>query len=487
MTNNKHHLHPDRYFTPDPTQRRIARELYEPVADLPLVCPHGHVDPRLFADDDATFGTPTDLLIIPDHYVFRLLYSQGFSLESLGIPRTDACPEHSRGGSPVEQDHRKIWQTFAENFHLFRGTPSGAWLAQELVEVFGVEEKLNGETGQVIYEQIAEQLAAPEFRPRALFERFNIEVLCTTDAATDTLQHHQAIRDSGWGGDARPTFRPDAVVNLQTAGWRENIDALSDVSGVTVHSYATFVRALEQRRTFFKSMGATATDHGAQSAYTAELAAGEADAVFQRALRGEATPDDAHRFTAHVIVESARMSIEDGLVMQFHVGSVRNHNRFVSDLFGPDKGNDIPERAEFTHNLRPLLNKCGNDPRLNLVLFTLDESSYSRELAPLAGHYPALKLGPPWWFHDSPNGMRRYFEAVIETAGLHNTAGFNDDTRAFPSIPARHDVWRRVSADWVAGLVVRGIIDVDDAREMVWEMAFGLAKRVYKFGERGEE
>jgi len=471
MPNDGYHLYPDRYF--DPAQRRIARELHESVADLPLICPHGHVNPRLFADEDATFGTPADLLIIPDHYVFRMLYSQGFSLESLGVSGT--------GGGPVEQDHRKIWQTFAENFFLFRGTPSGAWLAQELVEVFAVEEKLNGETGQAIYDQIATKLAAPAFRPRALFERFNIEVLCTTDAATDRLQHHQAIRDSGWGGDVRPTFRPDAVVNLQTDGWRENIDRLGDVSGITVNSYATFIQALEQRRDFFKSMGATATDHGAQSAYTAELAPREADAIFQRALRGEATSDDARRFTAHVIVESARMSIEDGLVMQFHVGSVRSHNQAVFDRFGRDMGADIPERAEFTHNLRPLLNKYGNDPRLTLILFTLDESVYSRELAPLAGHYPALKLGPPWWFHDSINGITRYFDRVMETAGLYNTAGFNDDTRAFPSIPARHDVWRRVSANWIAGLVVRGIADVDDAREMIQDMAYGLAKRAYKF------
>jgi len=473
MTYPKRRLSADRYFDPDPAQRHVARELYESVADLPLVSPHGHVDPRLFVDEGATFGTPADLLIIPDHYVFRMLYSQGISLESLGVPRMD--------GGPVEQDHREIWQIFAENFYLFRGTPSGAWLAEELIEVFGIEEKLNGETAQTIYDQIAEKLASPEFRPRALFARFNIEVLCTTDAATDTLQYHQAIQDSGWEGNVRPTFRPDAVVNLLTSGWRENIDILSDVSSVAVHSYSTFIQALEERRAYFKRMGATATDHAAQSAYTAELSLAEADAIFQRALRGQATSDDAHRFTAHMIMESARMSTEDGLVMQFHAGSVRNHNQPVFDRFGPDKGCDIPERSEFTHNLRPLLNKYGNDPRLTFIVFTLDESTYSRELAPLAGHYPAMKLGPPWWFHDSLNGIQRYFEAVMETAGLHNTVGFNDDTRAFPSIPARHDVWRRVSANWIAGLVVRGVVDIDDAREMILDMAYRLVKRAYKF------
>ena len=476
MTSGRWRLPADRYFDPDPTQQRFARELYESVADLPIISPHGHVDPRLFADENATFGTPTELLIIPDHYVLRMLYSRGIPLEALGISRTD--------GGPVEQDHRKIWQIFAENFYLFRGTPSGIWLTHELHKVFGIEEKLTRETAQAAYDQIADKLASPEFRPRALFERFNIEVLCTTDAATDPLPYHQAIRDSGWGGDIRPTFRPDAVVNLLTPGWRDNINALSEVSGVTIHSYPTFTQALEQRRAFFKSMGTTATDHAAVSAYTAELGPEEADAIFQRALRGEATPDDARRFTAHLIMESARMSIEDGLVMQFHVGSVRNYDRLTFDRFGPDMGCDIPQRTEFTPNLRPLLNKYGNDPRLTFIVFTLDESTYTRELAPLAGHYPALKLGPPWWFHDSVNGIARYFDRVMETAGLHNTVGFNDDTRAFPSIPARHDVWRRASANWVAGLVVRGIVDVDDAREMIQDTAYRLVKRAYKFNEQ---
>ena len=476
MTYPKWHLPEDRYFDPDPAQRHIARELYDSVADLPIISPHGHVAPCLFADEEATFGTPAELLIIPDHYVFRMLYSQSIPLESLGVPRTD--------GGPVEQDHRTIWQIFADNFFLLRGTPTGAWLAHELHVVFGIEEELTDETAQVVYDQIEARLAMPEFRPRALFERFNIEVLCTTDAATDPLLHHQAIRDSGWGGDIRPTFRPDAVGNLLTPGWRANIDALSEVSGVAVHSYPTFIQALEQRRAFFKSMGATATDHAAVSAYTAELSSSEADVIFQRALRGQATPDDALRFTAHMIMESAHMSIEDGLVMQFHVGSVRNHNRLIFNRFGPDKGADIPERSEFTHNLRPLLNKYGNDPRLTFIVFTLDESTYARELAPLAGHYPAMRLGPPWWFHDSVNGMARYFDQVMETAGLHNTVGFNDDTRAFPSIPARHDLWRRVSANWLAGLVVRGIVDMDDAREMIKDMAYRLAKRAYKFNDQ---
>jgi glucuronate isomerase len=475
MTPPKWHLPEDRFLSVDPAQRRIARELYETVADLPIVSPHGHVDPWLFADEDASFGTPTELLIIPDHYVFRMLYSQGIPLESLGVPRVD--------GGPVEDDHRKIWQIFADRFYLFRGTPTGAWLAHELHVVFGVEDKLTGATAQAIYDQIEAQLATPAFRPRALFDRFNIEVLCTTDAITDSLIHHQAIRDSGWAGDIRPTFRPDAVVNLDTPRWRENVDALGETTGVTIHSYPTFIQALEEQRSFFKKMRAVATDHAAVSAHTAELSGTEAEAIFQCALKGQATPDDAHRFTAHMIMENARMSIEDGLVMQFHVGAIRNHNRAILDTFGPDVGGDIPERAEFTHNLRALLNKYGTDPRLTFIVFTLDESTYARELAPLAGHYPAMKLGPPWWFHDSINGMLRYRDQVMETAGLYNTVGFNDDTRAFPSIPARHDLSRRVDANWLAGLVVQGIVDMDDAHEMIHDTAYRLAKQTYKLGD----
>lgn len=461
----------DRYFGPGDRQKALARELYEPVAGLPLICPHGHVDPRLLADPDYDFGSPVDLLIIPDHYIFRMLYSQGVALEDLGIPRQD--------GAPVERDHRKIWQTFAEHFYLFRATPTGIWLNQELYEVFGVREKLDGATAQAIYDQIAARIAAPEFRPRRLFEQFNIEVLCTTDAATDPLDHHRAIRESGWAGCVRPTFRPDAVVNLDAEGWRANIDRLSAISGIEVTGYAAFIRALEDRRAFFKAMGARATDHAALTAQTGPLSEREADAIFGRALRGEATAEDAARFTGHMLIEMARMSVEDGLVMQLHVGSWRNHNRALFERFGRDMGADIPIRGEFTRALLPLLDAYGNDPRLTLILFTLDETTYARELAPLAGHYPAIKIGPPWWFHDSLNGMARYFDQVVETAGIYNTAGFNDDTRAYPSIPARHDVWRRASANWVAGLVLRGIVDREDAAAMMGDLAYGLAKRAY--------
>jgi glucuronate isomerase len=471
MTN---HLPENRYFSPDPAQQRIALALYKTVADLPLVCPHGHVDPRLFADPDYRFGSPAELLLIPDHYIFRMLYSQGIRLEALAIPRRD--------GGPVESDHRKAWQLFADHFYLFRGTPTGIWLTDELVNVFGVTQKLNSENAQTIYDQIDEKLQSPEFRPRQLYGRFNIEVLCTTDAATDTLTHHQTIRESGWHGRILPTFRPDAVVNLDTENWRDNINALSQVSGIDVVDYRTFLDALAQRRAFFKEMGAKATDHAALTAFTTQLSNRETNDIFQRALRGEATADDATQFTGHMLVQMARMSVDDGLVMQLHVGSYRNHNDLIFNQFGRDMGADIPITTEFTRGIRPLLNQFGSDPRFSLILFNLDETTYARELAPLAGHYPAVKLGPPWWFHDSLNGMHRYFDQVMETAGIYNTAGFNDDTRAYPSIPARHDLWRRAAADWVAGLVVRHIVDETDGAEMVRALASDLAKRAYNLG-----
>lgn len=462
-------MNPDRFLSPDPITRNIARDLYQTVAKLPIVSPHGHVDPRLFADPNATFGSPADLFIIPDHYVTRMLYSQGIPLEKL-----------------LTGDHREIWRLFCENFHLFRGTPSGIWLTHELSEVFGVDEKPSASNADRLFDSLSDKLSSPEFSPRKLFERFNIEVLCTTDAATDTLEHHQAIKASGWKGNVRPTFRPDGVVNLDAPNWKGNIDKLSEVSGIEVKDYKSFVQALEQRRAFFKSMGATATDHAALTPATAELSDVEAEEIFQRALNGSPKPNDATQFTAHMLMEMACMSIDDGLVMQLHPGSLRNHNEVIFQKFGLDKGADIPLQTEYTRNLLPLLNKYGSpstgsgQARLTLILFTLDETTYSRELATLAGHYPALKLGPPWWFHDSLNGMARYFDQVMETAGIYNTAGFNDDTRAFCSIPARHDVWRRASANWLAGLVVRHIVDENDANEMIQELAVRLARRAYK-------
>ncbi len=464
-------MHPDRFFSPVPAVREIARALYARVADRPLVCPHGHVDPRMLAED-APFPDPAALIVIPDHYVVRMLYSQGVPMENLGVPRRD--------GGAVETDPRRIWQRFADHFHLFRGTPSGVWITQELEQVFGVTERLDGASAMRAYDRIAEQLAQPAFRPRALFERFRIEVLCTTDAAGDTLEWHERLRASGWSGDVRPTFRPDLAIALTHPGWRGEIDRISARSRIAIRSYRTYIEALEQRRTFFKSLGASATDHAVLTPWTERLPDSEAAALMDRALAGRATEDDERRFTAHMLMEMARMSTEDGLVMQLHPGSARNHNTLVFERFGPDRGADIPVATEFTRNLQALLNAYGNDPRFRMVLFTLDETTYSRELAPMAGHYPALRLGPPWWFHDSIEGMLRFRQQVTETAGFANTAGFNDDTRAFPSIPARHDVARRVDAQFLADLVARHVLALDEAEALVEDLAGPLARRTYR-------
>ncbi len=465
-------LHEDRFFDPDANIRRAARAIYDDTRDLPLICPHGHVEPSLLAEN-AAFPEPTALLIVPDHYIFRMLYSRGVSMESLGVP--------TRDGTPVESDPRKIWQRFADHYYLFRGTPSGAWLDHELHELFEIRIKLDSDSAQAIYDRIAEHLASPAFRPRALYDRFNIEVLATTDKASDRLEHHRAIRDSDWRGRVVPTFRPDAVFRIALPTWRGELDALAAAHGHSIDSFAGFVAALEERRRYFKSLGGTATDHAVVEPYTARLAPADAEAIFRRAVAGDATARDQRSFEAHMLIEMARMSVEDGLVMQLHPGAYRDHNRAVYERFGPDKGADIPVATEYTRNLSALLNAYGNEERFRMVLFTLDESTYARELAPLAGHYPALRLGPPWWFHDSMQGMRRFRERVTETAGIYNTAGFNDDTRAFCSIPARHDLARRMDANFLGGLVARHVIDLDDARAMGRALAYELARETYRF------
>lgn len=464
-------MHADRFFDPDPAVRALARSLHDETARLPIVSPHGHVDPQLLADN-APFPEPASLFIIPDHYILRMLYSQGVQLERLGIA--------ARDGVATERDARRIWQLFADRYQLFRATPTAAWLDYQLAVVFGIDTPLTAESGSRVYDAVVEKIASPEFRPRALFERFNIEVLATTDAATATLEHHVAIRQSGWTGRVIPTFRPDAAFEIAAPAWPDELSRLEAVTGTSIRDYEAFVAALRLRRQAFRAMGATATDHGVETPFTARLDAATCDAILQRGRDGRATVEDQRAFQAHMLMEMARLSVEDGLVMQLHAGSLRNHNEALFARFGADRGADIPVATEYTRNLRALLNAYGSEPTFRLILFTLDESTYSRELAPLAGHYPAVRLGPAWWFHDSIQGMIRYRERVTETAGVYNTTGFNDDTRAFCSIPARHDLSRRVDANWLAGLVARHIVTFEQARELAHAMAYGLAKDAYR-------
>ncbi len=464
-------LHADRLFPADPDPRAIARRLYGHVASLPIVSPHGHTDPRWYAEDEP-FADPAALFVIPDHYVFRMLYSQGVPLEALGVPRAD--------GGATEADPRAVWRLFAAHWYLFRGTPTRLWFEQSLADVFGIEERLSPENADRLYDAIAERLAAPELRPRALYERFGIEAIATTDSALDDLAWHDRIRASGWAGRVVPTYRPDAVVDPDFAGFAGNVEAFLGLAKAGPVGYRAYLDAHRERRAYFKARGATATDHGHPTARTADLDPAQASALFERAMAGAASAEERELFRAQMLTEMARMSLEDGLVMQIHPGSVRNHNPAVLARFGRDKGADIPAPTDYVHALKPLLDRVGNERDLTVVLFTLDESAYARELAPLAGHYPCLRLGPPWWFFDSPEGMMRFRELATETAGFYNTVGFNDDTRAYLSIPARHDVARRVDCAYLARLVAEHRLDEDEAAEVAYDLAYRLAKEAYR-------
>ena len=467
-------LNEDRLLPADPGTRSIARRLYAHVRDLPIISPHGHTDPSWFADN-ANFPNPAALLITPDHYVFRMLYSQGIALEDLGVPKVPGAE-----GRPIETDPRKVWRLFAENYHLFHGTPSRMWHDWVYSVVFGLEETLSAATADHYYDVIAEKLQCDDYRPRALFERFNIEVIATTEDPLDPLVHHQKLIADGWGKKVVTAFRPDNVLDPDYEGFAGNIARLGEITGCDTSSYQGYLDALMDRRAYFRQHGATSTDHGHPTATTADLPRIDVEALFARALAGECTAEEAETFRGHMLVEMARMSLEDGLVMQIHPGSFRNHNHGVFERFGRDKGADIPTRTDYVRALRPLLDRFGNEPRLSVILFTLDESVYARELAPLAGHYPVLKLGPAWWFHDSPEGMRRFREQTTETAGFYNTVGFNDDTRAFLSIPARHDVARRMDCGFLARLVAEHRMLEDDALQIARDLAYNLAKAAYR-------
>jgi glucuronate isomerase len=464
-------LDADRLFPVEDRARGIARALYETVRALPIVSPHGHTDPRWYAED-AAFPDPARLFVTPDHYVFRMLHSQGVPLEDLGVPRAD--------GGPVEEDPRAIWRRFAERYHLFRGTPSRLWLDHAFEEVFGIGERLSADSADRIYDQIADCLARPEFRPRALFERFGIEVIATTESPLDDLRWHRMIRDSGWPGRVVTAYRPDPVVDPEFAGFAENVGRLGELTGEDATTWAGYLAAHRTRRAFFREFGATSTDHGHATARTEDLPEAEARALFDKALRGACTAEEADAFRGHMLTEMARMSLDDGLVLQIHPGSFRNHSGPVLDRFGRDKGYDIPTRTDYVRALKPLLDAVGERADLTVIVFTLDETSYARELAPLAGVYPALRLGPAWWFHDSAEGMRRFREMTTETAGFYNTVGFNDDTRAFCSIPARHDVARRVDCAYLATLVASGRLAEDEAYEVAHDLAYRLAKQAYR-------
>jgi glucuronate isomerase len=466
-------LHPDRLFPADPTTRSIARALYAEVAALPIVSPHGHVDPSWFAED-ANWTDATSLLLAPDHYLYRMLYSQGVDLDALAIP--------SRSGTPAT-DPRAAWRLFAEHYPLFRGTPSRLWLDHVFAEVFGIDVALEPATADRYFDSIAEALATPAFRPRALFDRFRIDFLATTEGAHDDLAAHHRIRQSGWQGRVVTTYRPDGVIDVEHEVFGTAMAKFAELTGEDVYDWRGYLAAHRKRRADFRAAGATATDHGHPTAATANLSPVEAEALFAKVTRGDWTPADAELFRAQMLTEMAAMSVDDGMVMQLHPGSRRNHNAGLFATHGRDKGADIPGRTDYVEALKPLLDRFGTSTALSIILFTLDESVYARELAPLAGHYPCLKLGPAWWFHDSPEGMRRFRENTTETAGFYNTVGFNDDTRAFLSIPARHDVARRIDCGFLARLVAEHRIEDWEAVELAHELTSGLVRRAYRIDQ----
>lgn len=462
---------PDRLFPIEPKVREIARDLYISVCDLPIISPHGHCDPKWFATNER-FPNPAELFVVPDHYVFRMLVSQGVPMDQLGIPHASNQTEH--------MDPQSIWSIFSQNYHLFRGTPSAMWLDHVFEHVFGLQEVLSSENSESAYAVIEAKLATDDFRPRALFDQFNIEALATTDGALDDLSWHAKISDSGWNGRVITTYRPDSVVDPEFPNFVSNIEDFGELTGEDTTIWKGYLNAHRTRREFFKKFGATASDHGHPSARTADLSAKDAERLFAKILRQEHTTEDADLFRGQMLTEMARMSLDDGLVMQVHPGSRRNHNRAIFNQYGRDKGFDIPGRTDFVQDLRPLLNAVGMEQNLTVIVFTLDESTYGRELAPLAGVYPALKLGPPWWFFDSFEGIKRFREMTTETCGFYNTVGFNDDTRAFCSIPARHDVSRRSDCAYLANLVATGRLRLAEAFEVAHDLTYRLAKEAYK-------
>ncbi|MFF0231197.1 glucuronate isomerase [Micromonospora sp. NPDC005254] len=462
-------LHPDRLLPAGEGARAIARELYEAVRALPLFCPHTHIDPWVLAED-RPFQDPYQLFVESDHYVQRILMSQGLSPAQLGL----AGPAGVTAASP-----REAWRVFAANWHLFRGTPTRVWIEQQLVEVFGLDTPLGPDTADRLFDDLSALLATPEFRPRALFRRFGVEFLATTDAPHQPLTAHEKLQNGDWHGPVVPTFRPDAVVDLEKPDWVRSVQQLAEVADTDTSTFDGYLEALRIRRQDFIRLGATATDHGPVHPHAARAADRVVRDLYRRRLRGPVSQDEAELFRSHMLMELAQMSVDDGLVMQLHPGSTRNHDRAMFRDHGPDIGADIPHPVNFVHGLEELLNAYGNVANFTLVVFTLDETTLARELAPMAAHYPALRIGAPWWFFDSPGGMRRHRDLVTETAGFYNGAGFNDDARCFTSIPARHDMARRMDCGFLAELVAQHRLDLDEAHEIARLWTRDQAREVY--------
>lgn len=459
---------PDRLLPADPGTRSIARGLLQHVQDLPIISPHGHVDAAVI-EHNTPFPDPAALLVSPDHYVTRLIHASGVPLDRL------------RGSAAAAPDSRTVWHEFCKAWPLFEGTASGYWLRTQFESVFGLRQEISAESADASFDAISARLLEPGFRPRQLFKDFNIEVLATTDDPLDSLASHKAIaEDPTFHGRVLPTFRPDAYLNFAHPTWSANVDRLIAVAGDGATGYDGYITALENRRRYFVDHGAVSADHGVRTPATLKLDAGDAARLFDRARSGQATAQDRDDFEAHMMYQMARMSVEDGLVMTIHPGAYRNHHEPTFNAFGADTGHDIPFAVNYTEAIRPLLQDFGTAKDFHLVLFTLDETVFSRELAPLAGFYPSVYLGAPWWFLDAPDAMLRFRSAVTETAGFSRSSGFIDDTRAFCSIPARHDASRRIEASFLARLVAEHRVSEDRAHELIVDIVDGSPRRVFK-------
>ncbi|THH34780.1 glucuronate isomerase [Aliishimia ponticola] len=463
-------LHPDRLFPADPTTRRIARELYEAIADLPIVSPHGHTDPSWFAQNPR-FEDAASLFLTPDHYVLRMLRSRGLDYDDLGVPRRD--------GAPVAAP-RAAWKHFAAHYDLFLGTPSRLWIDHALNWGFGIEEPLNEHTADRIFDQIGERLKSDDLRPRSVLDRAGIEVIATTEFALDPLEPQAELEKLGLTQRVRTTYRPDDVCDPDRPDFAENLARLGALTDCDTRQWSGMIEAHRRRRATFRRFGATATDHGVPTAHTADLAEPDKQPLLDRVLSQNATPEDARLFRAQMLTEMAALSVEDGMVMQIHAGVRRNTDPTLMRERGPDRGADIPVPVSPVQDLAPLLTRFGTAPGFQLIFFCLDETAYARELAPMAGYWPALLLGPPWWFHDSPRGIARYLDAVVESAGFYNLAGFNDDTRALLSIPVRHDVWRRGVASFLADMVERKTLGQAQAQDIARHLSTDAARHAYK-------
>ncbi|GAA3873768.1 glucuronate isomerase [Leifsonia kafniensis] len=465
-------LDPDRLFPADPATRDVASGLYSRVADLPILSPHGHVDPALLLDN-TPFGDPSELFIRYDHYVTRLMHAAGVQLSDLGIP------DRTTGAAVATP--REVWRTFCAHWYLYAGTASGYWLQHAFVEQFGIDLHPSIDNADALFDRIDAALATDAFRPRALFSQFGIEVLATTDDPMDDLATHRALaEDPSFAGRVLPTFRPDAYLNPAAAGWADNVHRLAEWNGSAASSYSGYIDALAGRRRHFVEHGAVSADHGVFQPLAVDLDPSAAAALFDRALAGTLSDDEQRAFAGHMLLEMARMSVDDGLVMTVHPGVLRNHHTDTFTRFGPDTGHDIPATTTYVDSIRPLLQKYGTIPDFHLVLFAVDESVYSREVAPLAGFYPSVYVGAPWWFLDAPDAVLRFRSAVTETAGFYRSSGFIDDTRAFLSIPARHDMARRLDSAFLARLVREGRIDTPTAERIIVDLVDAMPRKVFK-------